>query len=89
MQEQIKRRALELAEYVASTGQTVRNASKKFGVSKSTVHKDLSERLPLLSDELYQKVRKVLNLNLSQRHIRGGTATKNKYLRNKNNTRSF
>ena len=79
MREDIKTRVLELACYVLETGDTVRGASKKFGVSKSTVHKDLSERLPLFNRNLFVKVKKVLSKNLAERHFRGGQATKIKY----------
>lgn len=67
------------AEYIVSTGATVRTAAAIFGVSKSTVHKDVSERLSGIDRELYKSVKNVLHVNLSQRHIRGGMATKTKY----------
>ena len=75
----IEERVLQCAEYIVETGCTVRACSAHFSVSKSTVHKDVTERLPYLDADLYEKVRKVLELNLSERHIRGGIATKVKY----------
>jgi len=67
------------AEYIAETGATVRAAAAVFSVSKSTVHKDVTERLFYIDEGLYASVKKALSLNLSQRHIRGGMATKSKY----------
>lgn len=72
-------RACDLAVYIIETGATVRNAAQHFGISKSTVHKDVSVRLPRCNMQLYSKVRKVLDLNRAERHIRGGMATKRKY----------
>ena len=69
----------ELALYLIENRATVRAAAKKFGVSKSTVHKDLSERLPLYDRALYTQVKAVLEENKAQRHIRGGLATRKKY----------
>ena len=80
MQYKTKNRVLAEAEYIAKYGATVRKTATVFGVGKSTVHKDMVERLELLDKELYYKVKKVLNLNLAERHIRGGIATKRKYL---------
>lgn len=79
MWEYIEERAIQCAEYIVATGCTVRACSAHFAISKSTVHKDVSERLKYIDVELYEKVRKILNLNLSERHIRGGIATKEKY----------
>ena len=70
---------MELAHYLIENRTTVRAAAKKFGVSKSTVHKDLSERLPLYDRPLYLQVKAVMEENKSQRHIRGGLATRKKY----------
>ena len=70
---------MELAHYLIENRTTVRTAAKKFGVSKSTVHKDLSERLPLYDRALYTQVKAVLEENKAQRHIRGGLATRKKY----------
>lgn len=75
----VEERAVDLGEYIVKNKATVRNAAKKFGVSKSTVHKDVSERLKNINMQLYIQVKKVLDLNKAQRHIRGGMATKNKY----------
>lgn len=76
----IHMRILKEAEYIVKTNSTVRAAAGHFGISKSTVHKDVTERLKDIDKELFSEVRKVLNKNLSERHIRGGIATKNKYL---------
>lgn len=79
MKDYISERVITLAEYIIESKATVRSAAKKFGVSKSTVHKDISERLSRLNPKLSEKVREVLDENKAQRHIRGGIATKNKY----------
>jgi len=79
MADTIEDRACELAVYMIETGATVRAAAKRFGISKSTVHKDLSQRLPQCNRRLYQQVRQVLETNKAQRHIRGGLATQKKY----------
>ena len=75
----IEQRVSESAKYVAATGATVREVAKVFGISKSTVHKDLTERLKLIDTELYARVAVVLATNRAERHIRGGLATKRKY----------
>ena len=80
----IEERAIKLAQYIIDTKDTVRGAAKKFGVSKSTVHKDVSQRLLNINYTLAMQVRKVLDENKAERHIRGGMATKMKY-RNKSN----
>ena len=80
----IEERACELAVYIIETGATVRTAAKYFGISKSTVHKDLSQRLPQYNKRLYRQVRQVLDENKAQRHIRGGMATRKKYQQHKN-----
>ncbi len=72
-------RAVMLGQYISENNATVRAAAKKFGISKSTVHKDVSERLPKLQPQLYSEVKKILEKNKSERHIRGGLATKKKY----------
>ena len=72
-------RAEELALYLIENRATVRAAAKKYGVSKSTVHKDISERLPQVNRTLYLQVKEVLDENKAQRHIRGGLATRKKY----------
>ena len=79
MAESIEHRACQLAVYMIETGATVRSAASHFGISKSTVHKDLSERLKRINPLLYILVRQVLDTNKAQRHIRGGLATKEKY----------
>ena len=79
MWEYIEERAIQCAEYIVETGCTVRACSAHFSISKSTVHKDVSERLKYIDADLYERTRAVLNLNLSERHIRGGNATKEKY----------
>lgn len=79
MGDELTKRVIVSAEYIAATGATVRAAAEKFSVSKSTVHKDVSERLKSIDDALYKKVRKVLDINLKERHVRGGEATKRKY----------
>ena len=78
MVDTIEKRACDLAVYIIETGATVRNAAQHFGISKSTVHKDLSQRLPRYNTLLYQQVRRVLDENKAQRHIRGGMATRRK-----------
>ena len=83
MTDTIEQRACELAVYIIETGATVRAAARHFGISKSTVHKDLSQRLQRCNRELYRQVRQVLDENKAQRHIRGGMATKLKYQKNK------
>ena len=79
MTEQIEKRACELAVYIVETGATVRSAAQHFGISKSTVHKDLTQRLEKGHPLLYQQVRQVLDRNKQLRHIRGGLATRRKY----------
>lgn len=75
----IEKRAIELAHYIINSKDTVRGAASKFGISKSTVHKDLSERLLKINPVLAKEVRKILDKNKAERHIRGGMATKLKY----------
>ena len=72
-------RAVALGQYVAETGATVRNAAMRFGISKSTVHKDLTQRLKRQNRALYNSVQKVLQVNKEERHLRGGAATRQKY----------
>lgn len=79
MPERIEKRSCDLAVYLIETGATVRAAAQHFGISKSTVHKDLSTRLPGINRALYQQVREVLERNKQERHIRGGLATRRKY----------
>ena len=75
----VEDRAIELAKYITDTNATVRLTAKKFGISKSTVHTDVTKRLKHISPSLYSDVRKILDENKKQRHIRGGIATKEKY----------
>ena len=79
IKENLEQRAEELALYLIENRATVRAAAKKYGVSKSTVHKDISERLPQVNRTLYLQVKAVLDENKAQRHIRGGLATRKKY----------
>ena len=79
MRNEVESRATVLGEYIIENKATVRAAAKKFHISKSTVHKDVSERLRRVNPQLYREVRAVLNINKAQRHIRGGMATKEKY----------
>lgn len=73
-------RAVELAQYIIDNNATVRSAAQRFHISKSTVHKDVTERLKKLDSRLYCRVKEVLDVNKQERHIRGGQATKQKYL---------
>lgn len=77
----VEQRAVELAEYIVKNKATVRDTAKRFGISKSTVHMDVSQRLKKLDPPLYFEVRKVLDINKAERHIRGGMATKQKFLK--------
>lgn len=79
----VEERATMLGEYIIENKATVRSTASCFGVSKSTVHKDVSQRLKRLNPALYREVRQVLDTNKSERHLRGGIATKNKYLSKK------
>lgn len=79
MKDYIMQRVYNMADYIIKTGCTLRFAAKIFAVSKSTAHKDMSERLYYLDKKKFEEVRKKIDLNLSQRHLRGGMATKNKY----------
>lgn len=79
MKGNMEERAAALALYLIENRTTVRAAAKKFGISKSTVHKDLSERLPVYNRTLYLQVKEILEENKAQRHIRGGLATRKKY----------
>lgn len=79
MKGNIEDRACQMALYIIENRATVRSAARKFGISKSTVHKDLSERLPAFNRTLYLQVKQVLDENKAERHIRGGIATRRKY----------
>ena len=80
MKDYIEERAVEIANYIIETKATERQTAKKFGISKSTVHKDVTDRLQQIDPSLAAEARKILDLNKSERHIRGGLATKEKYL---------
>ena len=80
MHDRIQERCIRIGQYIADTGETVRGAARHFGVSKSSVHKDMDERLPRINQTLYRQVRSVLSYNKSVRHLRGGEATRRKYL---------
>ncbi len=80
----IEERTVSIAHYIIDSRCTVRDAAKKFGISKSTVHKDITERLPKLNKVIYDETRKILDENRQERHIRGGLATRKKYLKEKN-----
>ena len=79
MREDLEQRACDLAVYMIENRATVRAAAKQFGISKSTVHKDLTERLARCNHGLYLQVKDILEVNKAERHIRGGIATRNKY----------
>ena len=83
MKDYIEERAVEVAEFIIENNATVRQAAKKFGISKSTVHKDVTKRLKAEEPELYLRVKEVLDKNKSERHLRGGDATKKKFQTNK------
>jgi putative DeoR family transcriptional regulator (stage III sporulation protein D) len=80
VKDHIWKRVLEVSRYISRTKATVRDTAKVFGVSKSTVHKDVTERLPKINRDLAAKVKRVLELNKSERHLRGGEATRRKYM---------
>ena len=80
MKDYIEERAVDIAEYIIEHNATVRKEEKEFGISKSTVHKDVTDRLLKINPGLAQETRKILDTNKSERHIRGGMATREKYL---------
>lgn len=80
MKDYIEERAISIAKYIIDNNATVRQTAKQFGISKSTVHKDVTERLEQINPGLAKEARKVLDVNKSERHIRGGLATKEKYM---------
>lgn len=80
MKSYIEERAVEIARFIIDNNATVRQTAKQFGISKSTVHKDVTERLMQINPSLARSARKVLDINKSERHIRGGLATREKYL---------
>lgn len=79
MQDYITKRVMDTAQYIIQSTSTVRQTAAVFGVSKSTVHKDVTERLPLLNERLAKKVKLILDMNKAERHLRGGEATRQKY----------
>lgn len=79
MQNYIRKRAVKIAQHIILTSNTVRQTAEVFGISKSTVHKDVAERLPHINKELAEKVKEILEQNKAERHIRGGEATRKKY----------
>lgn len=79
MQDYIRKRVLEICDYIMETKATVRQAATVFGVSKSTVHKDMTERLPALNKQMATRIKDILEYNKSERHLRGGEATRKKY----------
>lgn len=79
MQDYIQKRVLEISQYILESSATVRQTATVFGVSKSTVHKDVTERLPLINEMIASRVRQILEINKAERHLRGGEATKKKY----------
>ncbi|HHW75073.1 MAG TPA: sporulation transcriptional regulator SpoIIID [Firmicutes bacterium] len=80
MHDYIYQRVLEISHYMLETRATVREAARNFGVSKSTVHKDITERLPQINSHLGRQIKKILEINKAERHLRGGEATRRKYL---------
>lgn len=79
MKDYIEERVLDVAKYIIESRATIRKTAKMFGVSKSTVHKDITERLPKINPQIAKEAKEILDLNKSERHIRGGKATKMKY----------
>lgn len=83
MKDYIEQRAVEAAQYIIDNNATVRKTAKAFNISKSTVHKDVHERLKKINPSLYKDAQNILEINKSERHIRGGMATREKYLKQK------
>lgn len=79
MRDYIRKRVLDVGRYILNTESTVRQAAREFNVSKSTVHKDVTERLPDVNKSLYRRIKRILDKNKAERHIRGGEATRKKY----------
>jgi putative DeoR family transcriptional regulator, stage III sporulation protein D len=82
LKDYIEERVLEVAKYIIDSRATIRKAARMFGVSKSTVHKDITERLPKINPQIAKEAKDILDLNKAERHIRGGKATKLKYVVN-------
>ena len=80
MKDYIEKRAVKIAAYIIENNATVRQTAKKFGISKNTVHKDITDRVEKIDPELAYSVRKILEINKAERHIRGGLATREKYM---------
>ena len=89
MKKKIHKRTIKEAKYIIQTNKTIRETAKYFKISKSTVHKDLQTRLPLISKKLYKEVEEILTHHLQIRHIRGGESTKRKYLKLKETTTNY
>ena len=83
MKDHIWQRVVDIGNYILNNGATVRDTARVFGVSKSTVHKDVTERLPKVNQKLATEVKKVLEFNKAERHLRGGEATRQKFLTNR------
>ena len=81
MKDYIEERVLEVAQYIIYSRATIRKTAKVFGVSKSTIHKDMTERLPKINPDIAEEAKSILDLNKAERHIRGGMATKIKYMK--------
>lgn len=79
MRQEVRLRVLQAARYILESGSTVRHCARQFGVSKTTIHKDMRDRLPRLDGELSRKVDRILVRNLQERHLRGGAATRRKF----------
>lgn len=79
MQNYIRKRAVKVAQHILQTSDTVRQTAEIFGISKSTVHKDVAERLPRINEEMAEQVKNILDKNKAERHLRGGEATRKKY----------
>lgn len=88
MHDYIHQRVLEISNYILETRATVRQVARNFGVSKSTVHKDVTERLPQINRHLARRIKKILEKNKAERHLRGGEATRRKYLSLKQKVKS-
>lgn len=89
MRKHIEDRALEVADYMINSKSTIRKTAKKFGVSKSTVHKDMTDRLPKLNPTIADEAKNIISFNKAERHIRGGEATKLKYVNSKIDIRGY
>ncbi len=88
MQDYIQKRVLEISHYIIESSATVRQTASVFGISKSTVHKDVTERLPMINEVIAARVRDILENNKAQRHLRGGEATRQKYRHQREETRN-